>query len=67
MATKITRDWRDLFDIALFEPNRAKLRTCIEHAKRAIRNRLDALMLDSAKPKAKTEASRRNALHSATH
>jgi len=46
MATKITRDWRELFDIALFEPNRTKLRTCIDHAKRAIRSRLDALLTE---------------------
>ena len=35
MATK-DGDWRDLFDVALFEPNRTKLRQCIEHAKHAI-------------------------------
>ncbi len=46
MATKITGDWRELFDVALFEPNRARLRQCIKNAKTAIRDRLDALMLN---------------------
>jgi hypothetical protein len=44
MATNTTGDWRELFDVALFEPNRARLRKCISNAKHAIRNRLDALM-----------------------
>ena len=48
MATHDTRDWRDLFDIALFEPNRVKLRWRIEHARHAINNRLDALMKDQS-------------------
>jgi hypothetical protein len=46
MSTNIAGDWRELFDVALFEPNRARLRQCIKNAKRAIRNRLDALMRD---------------------
>ena len=46
MATSDTGDWRELFDIALFEPNRVKLRQRIEHARNAINNRLDALMKD---------------------
>ena len=46
MPTNIARDWRELFDVALFEPNRARLRKCISNAKLAIRNRLDALMHD---------------------
>jgi hypothetical protein len=43
MVTNNTGDWRDLFDVALFEPNRARSRQCIEHAKHAINNRLDVL------------------------
>jgi hypothetical protein len=46
MATNDTGDWRELFDVALFEPNRVKLRQRIEHARHAINNRLDALMKD---------------------
>lgn len=46
MSTNIAGDWRELFDVALFEPNRARLRRCIANAKHAIRNRLDALMRD---------------------
>ena len=44
MTTNDTTDWRDLFDVALFEPNRGKLRKRIEHARHAINNRLEALM-----------------------
>lgn len=44
MPTTDTGDWRELFDVALFEPNRVRLRQCIEHAKHAINNRLDVLM-----------------------
>jgi hypothetical protein len=43
MATNITGDWRELFDVALFEPNRVKLRRRIEHAKHAINDRLEFL------------------------
>ncbi len=43
MPTNNTGDWRDLFDVALFEPKRARLRQCIEHATRAINHRLDVL------------------------
>jgi hypothetical protein len=47
MATNITGDWRELFDVALFEPNRVKLRRRIERAKQAINNRLDILRHDN--------------------
>ena len=46
MATHEAGDWRELFDVALFEPSRAKLRQRIEHARHAINSRLDALMKD---------------------
>ena len=46
MSTNIAGDWRELFDVALFEPNRARLRQRIKNAKNAIRNRLDTLMRD---------------------
>jgi hypothetical protein len=42
----IAGDWRELFDVALFEPNRVKLRRRIERAKQAINNRLDVLRHD---------------------
>jgi hypothetical protein len=48
MATNPAGDWRELFDVALFEPNRVKLRQCIAHAKHAINNRLDVLMNDQS-------------------
>jgi hypothetical protein len=44
MATNTTVDWRELFDVALFEPGRARLRQRIEHAKQAINRRLGVLM-----------------------
>lgn len=44
MTTNDTGDWRDLFDVALFEPNRVKLRKRIEHARQAINDRLGVLM-----------------------
>jgi hypothetical protein len=44
MPTTNAGDWRELFDVALFEPNRVRLRQRIEHAKHAIHNRLDSLM-----------------------
>lgn len=46
MATDNTGDWRDILDVALFEPNRGKLRRRIEHARKTINTRLDALMKD---------------------
>lgn len=46
MATNHPADWRELFDGALFEPNRVKLRQRIEHARNAINSRLDALTKD---------------------
>lgn len=46
MATNDTADWGELVDVALFEPNRVKLRQRIEHARHAINNRLGALMKD---------------------
>ena len=46
MAANDNGDWRELYDVALFEPNRVKLRRRIEHAKHAINDRLHALMKD---------------------
>ena len=48
MSTTNAGDWRELFDVALFEPNRVRLRQRIEHAKHAINNRLDLLMNDQS-------------------
>ncbi len=39
-------EWRELFDVALFEPNRVKLRQRIKRARLAINTRLEALMHD---------------------
>ena len=48
MAANDMGDWRELFDVALFEPNRVKLRQRIEHARHAINNRIDALIKDQS-------------------
>ena len=48
MSTTNAGDWRELFDVALFEPNRVRLRQRIEHAKHAINNRLALLMNDQS-------------------
>jgi hypothetical protein len=48
MATNDTGEWRELFDVALFEPNRVKLRQRIERARQAINNRMDALLKDQS-------------------
>jgi hypothetical protein len=44
--TNDTAVWRELFDVALFEPNRVKLRQRIERARHAINDRLDILTKD---------------------
>jgi len=46
MAVNDPGDWRELFDAALFEPNRVKLRGHIENARHTINNRLSVLMKD---------------------
>jgi hypothetical protein len=48
MTMHTTVDWRELFDVALFEPGRARLLQRIEHAKQAINRRLDVLMNDQS-------------------
>jgi len=47
MSTNNAGDWRELFDVALFEPSRIKSRQRIQHARNAINNRLNALMKDT--------------------
>jgi hypothetical protein len=48
MTPDNTGDWRELFDVALFESNRMRLRQRIEHAKHAINHRLGVLMSDQS-------------------
>jgi hypothetical protein len=50
MPTNDTGDWRELFDVALFEPNKVKLRQRIERAKHVINDRLGALTKDQNEP-----------------
>ena len=44
MATNDTKDWSDLFDIALFEADRVNLRQRTEHATDAIHRRMEELL-----------------------
>jgi hypothetical protein len=46
MTANHVGNWRELFDVALFESNRVKLRQRIERAKDAINTRIDALTKD---------------------
>ena len=46
MTASDVGNWRELFDVALFEPNRVKLRQRIERAKDAINTQIDALTKD---------------------
>jgi len=48
MAQNDMRDWRELLDVALLEPSRAKLRQRIEHARDAINKRIDVLMKEQS-------------------
>jgi hypothetical protein len=43
MATNDPRNWSELLDVALFEPNRVNLRQRIEHAKNAIHTRMEEM------------------------
>lgn len=63
MATDDMGDWRELFDIALFEPDRTELRHQIERATNSIKSRLEALMEDHSEREGVT--SERLALHDA--
>ena len=56
-------EWRELFDVALFEPNRVKLRQRIKRARLAINIRLEALMHDQGE--ARSPISERIALSDA--
>ncbi len=44
MAINNTGEWRELFDVALYEPNKLKLQQQIELAREAINNRIQNLM-----------------------
>ncbi len=46
MAMNDRGEWRELFDVALYEPNRVKLRQRIEVARDAINDRIHDLLKD---------------------
>ena len=48
MATNDTKDWSELLDVALFEPDRVNLRQRMEHATDAIHRRMEELLKDES-------------------
>ena len=44
MATNDPTNWNELLDVALFEPDRVKLRQRIEHSKDAIQKRMEVIL-----------------------
>jgi hypothetical protein len=47
MATNDPKNWSELLDVALFEPDRVKLRQRIEHAKDAIQKRMKEMLKEN--------------------
>ena len=62
MATNNTKDWSDLFDIALFEADRVNLRQRTEHATDAIHRRMEELLKDENAGSVSERVALRNAL-----
>ncbi len=48
MATNDPKNWSELLDVALFEPDRVNLRQRIEDAKDAIHKRLEEVLKENA-------------------
>ncbi|MDP9159778.1 MAG: hypothetical protein M3O09_06050 [Acidobacteriota bacterium] len=46
MAINYTAEWREIFDVALYQPNKLELRQQIELAREAINKRIHNLMKD---------------------
>ena len=47
MATNDPKNWSELLDVALFEPDRVKLRQRIEHAKDTIQKRMKEMLKEN--------------------
>jgi hypothetical protein len=47
MATNDPKNWSELLDVALFEPDRVNLRQRIEHAKDAIQKRMKEMLKEN--------------------
>ncbi len=62
MATSDTKDWSELFDVALFEANRTNLRQRMERATNAIQTRMEELLEDENAGSISERIALRNAL-----
>jgi hypothetical protein len=62
MATNDTRDWSELFDVALFEADRGSLQRRMEHATDAIERRMEELLKDESAGSISERIALRNAL-----
>jgi hypothetical protein len=62
MATNDTKDWSELFDVALFEANRINLPQRMESATNAIQRRMEELLEDENAGSISERISLRNAL-----
>ena len=62
MATNDTKDWSELFDVALFEANRINLPQRMERATNAIQRRMEELFEDENAGSISERIALRNAL-----
>ena len=62
MATNDTKDWSELFDVALFEANRINLPQRMERATNAIHRRMEELLEDENAGSISERIALRNAL-----
>jgi hypothetical protein len=62
MADNDTNDWSELFDGALFEADRVKLKQRMKHATEAIHSRIQELLTDETAESISERIALRNAL-----
>ena len=62
MATNDTKDWSELLDVVLFEPEGVNLRQCMEHATDAIHRRMEELLKNENASSIPERVALRNAL-----
>ena len=62
MTTNDTKDWSELFDVALFEANRINLPRRVESATNAIQRRMEELLEDENAGRISERIALRNAL-----
>jgi len=66
MATKSTKGWSELLDVALFEADRVTLQRRMEHATEAIHRRMEELQKDEQAGSISERVALRNALTTLT-